>query len=134
MSRKCLTFGILLGFLSIPGINSAADWEGSIQGLMCVNYGKICPENAADPLIKAESTFVLLTKEWTWFLLPNVGRKTLARHINQSVQVEGEKHPRYNAISVRSFKVEKKGEWKNAWSPELEWRSRGRYPIGPVSR
>lgn len=134
MFRKCLWAVILIGFLALPSFASAGQWEGSIQGLMCVTQGRVCPVDMEDPLIATESTFVLLTKDGTWYLLPNMDRGVLARHVNQRVQIEGEKSQKYNSISVTAFKVERKGEWKTVWSPAMEWKFRDKYQIGPKSR
>ena len=56
--------------------------EGTIQGFNCISMGKTCPVGAEDPLIETERVFVLYTKEGNHYLVPNLDRAIMARHIN----------------------------------------------------
>ncbi len=101
------------------------EWEGTIQGLNCVLTGEVCPVNMEDPMAALESSFVLYLEDGSWYLLPNLNRGVLARHLNQTVYVTGRKNPNYNVIQVESMKVWEKEAWRNVWSPELEEELRG---------
>jgi hypothetical protein len=131
MKQNRLFSIILMVFALLPALAFAGQWEGSIQGLMCVTEGQVCPVGMEDALIATESTFVLLTDDGTWYMLPNLDRGILARHINQRVLVEGDKGERYNAITVDVLKVWQKGRWRVAWSLEMQQRLKEkiyRYP------
>ena len=119
-NRFLSVVGLVIMLLPAPAF--AGEWEGSIQGLMCVTEGKVCPAGMEDALIATESTFVLLTDDDTWYMLPNLDRGILARHINQRALVEGDKGERSNAIIVDVLKVWQKGKWKVAWSLEMQQR------------
>lgn len=112
---------LLLALLLAAGPALAVErWEGSIQGLNCVTQGKVCPVNMEDPLIALEKSFVLLTPGGAWYYLPNLDRGILARHLNRPVSVEGRLEPGSRAILVDKLLVKRDGEWRVAWSQDME--------------
>ncbi len=110
----------VLALAAAPATAQEGTWEGSIQGLTCVTQGKVCPVNMEDPLIAVESTFVLLTGPKKWYLLSNLNRGILARHLNRQVKVKGSKAPEHDSIIVKELYVNKNGQWRLTWSPGLE--------------
>ena len=120
MKANSIAFVILLGFMLFPALALAGEWQGTIQGLRCATEAKVCPVDMEDPLVGLEKSFVLVTKDGSWYLLPNLDRAILARHVIQRVFVEGEKSPKYKAITVQSLKVWKDNKWKEVWSVEME--------------
>ncbi len=109
-----------MALIATPAAAKDGTWEGSIQGLTCATQGKVCPVNMEDPLIAVENTFVLMTGPKKWYLLPNLNRGILARHLNKQVRVTGEKSPEYDSVIVKELYVNKLGKWRLPWSPGLE--------------
>lgn len=112
--------GLLAILLFIPGALFAGQWEGTIQGLHCVTIGKICPVGYEDPMAQAEENFVLLQENGDWYLLHNLKRGILARHINDNVRVIGEMQSKYQAIDVKALKVYKDDAYETVWSEEMQ--------------
>jgi hypothetical protein len=94
--------------------------EGKIQGLQCVLGGKLCPVDNQDPHIAAEKNFVVVTGPGSYYLIPNLDRAVLARHLMSTVRISGEKSSKYKTIKADKFEVFMDGKWKTAWTQELE--------------
>jgi hypothetical protein len=99
--------------------------DGTIAGYNCVVRGIACPIDAEDPVIAAENVFVLSVKDG-YYLLPNLDRAVLARHINEKARVKGDWDKKYNSIDVDTFEVKKGEKWTMAWSKRMqaEWNRR----------
>lgn len=94
--------------------------EGSIQGYRCVTEGKVCPIGQEDPVAAIETAFVVLTEGKAYYIVTNMDRAILSRHINARVRVKGKVNSKYNSIEVDSFEVFDNGKWKTTWSPKME--------------
>lgn len=89
--------------------------EGTIQGLNCISTGKTCPVGREDPLVATERFFVLYTKDADFYMVPNMDRAVLARHINEIVRISGKLHVKYKSINAKKFEVLKEGKWVKTW-------------------
>ena len=94
--------------------------EGTIQGFNCISMGKTCPVGAEDPLIETERVFVLYTKEGNHYLVPNLDRAIMARHINEIVRITGPASEKFNSMQAEKLEVLKDGVWKTTW-PMKGW-------------
>ncbi len=105
-------------FLMAPVMAIGASVTGSIQGFNCVTQGKVCPIGMEDPVIAAENVFVLLVDaaKGEYYFVPNVDRAILARHINESVKIDGTVNAKMKSIKATEISV--KG--KKVWSLDLE--------------
>jgi len=124
MKKISLFFVVAFVFVLLPLWAAAATVEGSVQGFNCVMRGTVCPVGKEDPLVGTERVFVVLTKDKDYYLVPNVDRATLARHINQMVRVTGKLSPKYKSIQAETIEVMEKGSWKQRWSIEEERKMR----------
>jgi hypothetical protein len=123
--RHISLIGMLVVF-TLLGVGTAfgSTIEGRIQGLQCVLQGKLCPVDNQDPHIAAEKNFVVVTGPDSYFLIPNVDRAILARHLMSKVRVSGETSSKYKSIKADRFEVQVNGKWKTAWTQEMEDRAR----------
>lgn len=113
---------LLCGALLLPFSASAATEtiEGTINGLNCAIEGLVCPIDKLDPMIEAESDFVLQRPDGTFYLLPNVDRRLKSRYVLDHVRITGDVSSKYNAISVEKFEVKQNGDYRTVWTPEME--------------
>jgi hypothetical protein len=121
MKKISILVLILSIFLLFPTWAVAGSVEGSVQGLMCVTFGWVCPTEKEDPMAVAERTFVVLTPSKEYYFVPNVDRTVLVRNINQKVRVTGNMHSKYPSIDAATIDVWTKGGWKTAWSWQEEF-------------
>lgn len=115
----------IAGIMMLPFNISAASFTGFLNSVTCADEGTKCPVDRLDPFIALETDFVLDKGEGEYYFMPNISRDIKVRYILNDIQVEGEKHKRYNSINVTELKVKKDGNWKTVWSPELmrkEWQ------------
>jgi hypothetical protein len=94
--------------------------EGTIQGLNCISTGKLCPVGREDPLIETERFFVLYTKDGDFYMVPNLDRAIMARHINEVVRISGKYHVKYKSIRAEKFEVLEEGKWVKTWPFPME--------------
>ncbi len=120
MKKRLLSIVLLLAFVSIPVWALAATVEGTVQGLHCVQMGKTCPVDKQDPIAALESTFVVLTSTGSYYLVPNLDRAVLARHLTEQVRLSGKISEKYNSIVADKVEVKKDGKWKVVWSEEMQ--------------
>ena len=79
--------------LIVPAAGMAAEsvtYDGIIQGLNCVHYGKKCPEEDLDMYIAMEHDFILLLPDGRHFVLPNLDRGIKTRYLTKDVRIRGE--------------------------------------------
>lgn len=81
MRRSLLFCMALFVWTLVPALAMGGVVEETIQGLTCVTFGKVCPVDKEDPMIAAERVFVVLVKADDYYLVPNLDRAILARHI-----------------------------------------------------
>ncbi len=105
-------------FMMAPVMAIGASLTGSIQGFNCVTQGKVCPIGMEDPVIAAENVFVLLVDaaKGEYYFVPNVDRAILARHINETVTIDGTVNAKMKSIKAKEISI--KG--KKVWSIDLE--------------
>ena len=96
---------------------SAGTVEGTVQGLNCVLYGKVCPVDYADPHVSAENVFVVLSSKDNYFFVPNIDRAVMSRLLAQKVRITGDLKTKYNAIIASQLEVESNGKYKIRWWP-----------------
>lgn len=102
------------------GIVFASTWVGTVQGLNCVLYDKACPRDKADPLVAGENVFVLLTSGKSYFFVPNIDRRLMARWVAKKVRITGEQNAKYNSIKAEKIEVASNGKYKIKWSQKME--------------
>lgn len=95
--------------------------EGTVEGLNCVVYGKICPIDNADPHVAAENIFVVLSPDHKdYYFIPNVQRSILSRLLGKKVRVTGEKKMDHDAVVASKIEVESGGKYMVKWSQKME--------------
>jgi len=120
MKKRLLSIVLLFAFLSIPVWALAASVEGTVQGFQCVQAGKTCPIDKRDPVAAIEQNFVVLTSSGGYYLVPNLDRAVLARHLTEQVRVSGKISSKYNSITADKVEVMKDGKWKVVWSAAMQ--------------
>lgn len=128
MKKTALVVAAVLG-LAFTGLNAWAasvTIEGTVSGYTCVVLGKACPVDREDPVIAAERVFVVVKADGTYYMVPNIDRAILARHLTEKVRVTGtldEKYKAVNADKLETF-VASKDSWKTVWSQAMEDEAR----------
>lgn len=120
MKRKWIPVVIFLTITLIPAMAFGAAFQGSIQGFNCVTQGQVCPIGKEDPMIAAESIFVLQTQDGKWYFVPNVDQGILAKHLNEMVMIDGELNMKFNAIKAVNINVMENMRWRKVWSIDLQ--------------
>ena len=120
MKRKWIPMVIFLTIILIPAMALGAEFQGTIQGFNCVTQGVVCPVGKEDPMIAAESIFVLQTKDGKWYFVPNVDQGILAKHLNEMVMIDGELNMKFNAIKAANLHVMENNKWRKVWA--LDWQ------------
>jgi hypothetical protein len=119
MKTKVLLTALLV-VLMAPVWVMAGQVEGTIQGFSCVVQGKACPIDREDPLVTFERNFVVLTFNGDYYLIPNLDRAILARHLRERVRIKGIINKKYRSIEAEKLEVWKGSAWKTTWSKEME--------------
>ena len=86
-----ITLGLSISLIA-PAAGMAAEsvtYDGIIQGLNCVHYGKKCPEEDLDMYIAMEHDFILLLPDGRHFVLPNLDRGIKTRYLTKEVRIIG---------------------------------------------
>ncbi len=119
---KKVLLGCFLLMLLVPALAFAAPVtiNGTIQGFNCVTQGRTCPIGQEDPLAATENVFVLLTPDNKYYFVPNIDRNVMARHIAEQVQIRGDLNLRQSAIRAQSLAVQRNGQWRVVWSPQMQ--------------
>jgi hypothetical protein len=117
---------LTLGATLIEEPMQAVTIEGKIQGISYITDGKLYPIDSKDPLVVTERLFVLVEGNGSkkFYLISNLDRKFLAKHIGKNVRVRGEFDSRYNHKSLKAdtFETLNKGAWKTVWSLKTQER------------
>ena len=118
---------IILGtILCMPCYGLAHDpvkVEGTIQGLLSTCAGETCTPREEVIIAAMEDTFVLVSDEGKYYLLPNIKNSVLSRYLNDPVRVVGTLTLEGAAIHADTAEALEKGEWLTFWSPEIEERA-----------
>ena len=107
--------------LIVPAAGMAAEsvtYDGTIQGLNCVHYGKKCHEDDLDMYIAMEHDFVLLLPDGRHFILPNLDRGIKARYLTKDVRIRGKQEG--TTIWVDQLLVKDGQQYKLVWDAERE--------------
>jgi hypothetical protein len=124
MKRISMIIIVLLAIVWGPVVASAAQVVGTVQGFTCATEGWMCPVDGDDPIVAGERLFVVVTENRDCYLVPNLNRGILARHVCQKVRVTGELNDKYDSIKAESLEVWENGSWKTTW-PRMQaetWR------------
>jgi len=119
MMRKWIPAVVLITIVLIPAMALGAAFQGTIQGYNCVTQGQVCPIGKEDPMVAAESVFVLQTQDGDWHFVPNVDSKIMARHINEMVMIEGTYDSKFRSIKAENFFVMENMKWRKVWSQDI---------------
>ena len=117
-------FLIALGLsisLIVPATGMAGEnvtYDGTIQGLNCVHYGKKCHEDDLDMYIAMEHDFVLLLPDGRHFMLPNLDRGIKARYLTRDVRIRGKQEGTTIWVDQLLFKDGQK--YKLIWDAEKQ--------------
>jgi hypothetical protein len=120
MMKKFIPIVIVFVMMLVPAMAIGASVEGSVQGLTCVTQDKVCPVGSEDPMVAAERTFVVHVRGAEYYLVPNLDRAILARHIGEMVKVDGVKSTKFKSIHAKTLYVKKSGKWVSVWSQKRE--------------
>ncbi len=93
--------------------------EGTIQGLLSTCAGETCTPREEVIIAAMEDTFVLVSDEGKYYLLPNIKNSVLSRYLNDPVRIAGTLTLEGTAIQVDTAEVFEKGTWVTFWSPEI---------------
>lgn len=115
---------LLAAMLSLPLTAGAEVFTGKLNGYTCVSHGVVCPTEKLDPHLAVETDFVLMLKDGDYLFLPNLRRDIKVRYALDTVQIDGTKHPRFNAIEVDVLRVMKGDLYVTVWSQDDEDFSR----------
>lgn len=108
-------------FLMVPILAIGATVTGSVQGFLCVTQGTVCPIGQEDPVAAVENVFVILVDaaKGDYYFVPNVDRAVMARHIGETVTIEGTVNKAQKSIKASS--ITKKG--KKVWTTDMEYEA-----------
>lgn len=121
MKKIIISAAFVAIFISLSTAAFADTLEGTVQGYHCAAFGKGCPKDMMDPIIGAERTFVLVPQgSEKFYLIPNLDRAILARHLLEDIRVTGMIDKKYNSIMAKKLEVRENGAWKLKWSMEME--------------
>ncbi len=96
---------------------------GTIQGLKSTMAGITCAFGEEDIVRSFEDTYILVTKDSNWFLMPAIPKNLLAVNINKKFQVTGKVILDGRAIEVLSAgKMTGNGKWKTVWPPVKKYK------------
>jgi len=134
---------------SVAALAADTAIEGTVSGYTCVVLGKTCPVDREDPIIAAEKLFVVVRPDGAYFMVPNVDRAILARHLTEKVRVTGTVDGRYNSVQARTLEAYRvdsrlapnqdptrpaelisKDGWKTVWSVAMEEEARQMLELG----
>ena len=94
--------------------------EGRLNGLGCASEGHFCPIDMLDMHVSLEGDFILQTTDGKYYFINNLDRAIKARHLLQTVRVEGKLNPEFNAIEASELWVKIKGEYILVWSSLMQ--------------
>ena len=121
--KKMFLAVILVTILCVPCLGLAQDMvkvEGTIQGLLSTCAGETCTPREEIVIAAMEDTFVLVSDEGKYYLLPNIKNSVLSRYLGDLVKVSGFLTLEGTAIQVDTAEAFEKGTWVTFWSPEIE--------------
>ncbi|MBT2968344.1 MAG: hypothetical protein B6D72_15730 [gamma proteobacterium symbiont of Ctena orbiculata] len=105
-----------VSLLSLPLALSADVFTGKLKGYGCASHGITCPTEKLDPHIVLEPDFVLMLANGEYAFLPNLSRDIKVRYVLETIEVNGTKHPKFNAIKVDVLRVKQGDMFVTVWS------------------
>lgn len=120
IKKSGLAVMIALAVLGFFTSAQAETIEGTIQGFTCITHGKICPADRLDPHVGAEKLFVISGMDQGYFIISNIDRSVLARHVLSKVRASGKTNPKYKSIEADKLEVYSSGKWTTVWSAEMQ--------------
>ncbi|MDA8125097.1 MAG: hypothetical protein M0009_07930 [Deltaproteobacteria bacterium] len=132
-------FGLMiigLVLMMAPAMVMAASISGSVQGFQCVTQGKVCPVGMEDPVAAVENVFVVLVDaaKGDYYFVTNVDRAVMARHINQTVKVDGTVNAKLKSIKATDIFVGSKKVWSVNMEDDIYKDIFGELPLSPKGR
>lgn len=117
-----MSFAVVTLFLSFSGPMAAEmeTVEGTIQGFNCVSMGSVCPVDKIDAHVASEKAFVVLKEGGEHYLIGNLDRAILGRHVTKMVRIEGRVDHHIGAIFADSLEVKTGEKWKKVWTEAWE--------------
>ncbi len=117
-----ISFMAVLVLLSFSGPVAAEmeSVEGTIQGFNCVSSGMTCPIDKIDAHVASEKAFVVLKEDGGHYLIGNLDRAILGRHVTKMVRIQGKVDHHIGAIFADSLEVKKGDNWKKVWTMAWE--------------
>ncbi|MBI5442335.1 MAG: hypothetical protein HY900_14120 [Deltaproteobacteria bacterium] len=110
----------VMALSAVPVLAEDVTIEGTVTGYMCAVLGKACPADKEDPIVAAERAFVVMKSDGEYFLVPNVDRAVMARHLTEKVRIKGTMDGKYKAINAMSLEAMKNDKWTVFWSQAME--------------
>jgi hypothetical protein len=124
MRKLFLLMSVGVLFFATPLLANAAEAmksvTGSIQGYECVMHNQVCPIGMEDAEAAAENVLVLLVnaEKADYYMIPNVSKEVLARHINEQIKVVGYIDNKRNTIWAEEIYKGAKMVWSNKMQQE----------------
>ena len=107
--------------LIVPAAGLAAEsvtYDGTMQGLNCVHYGKKCPEEDLDMYIAMEHDFVLRLPDGSHFVLPNLDRGIKTRYLTKDVRIRGKQEG--TTLWVEQLLIKRGQRYRVVWDAERQ--------------
>ncbi len=92
--------------------------EGTVKGLMCVLAGDICPVGEESLVTAIERTYVLLTDDGQWYLVPTFTTDQVSPYLNKRVRIEGDLVFNGKGINAITAEVYENGKWETQFSQQ----------------
>ena len=124
--KKSVAKSALMIFISLATMTLTASLaraetiEGRLNGLGCASEGHFCPIDMLDMHVSLEGDFILQTMDGKYFFISNLDRAIKARHLLQTVRVEGKLNPDFNTIEASELWVKIQGEYTLVWSSLMQ--------------
>lgn len=112
---------LALTFSSVVAMAKDTTIQGTVSGYMCVVLGKACPVDREDPVIAAERLFVVAAPDGSYYMIPNLDRAILARHLTEKVRVTGNLDEKYRSMKADKLEVYQGADkWKTVWDLAMQ--------------
>ena len=103
--------------LFMPLVSTASETiTGKIVGFNSLIHGKESPTDIDDPHINFEPDFVILLKDGTHYLIPNIPIHVKRQYIYKSAKITGNINVKHRSITAEELKVRGKRKFKVVWT------------------
>ena len=118
---------VFIMFSGSMAIAATSTIEGTVQGLGCVKYAKVCPVSHNDPRSVDEKLFVVHLGGKDYRTVANLDRATMSNYLGRKVRVRGVIDDQDNTITARSLAVQESGAYKVVWSAHEKLYQHGQF-------